>query len=40
MGVAYRRKAVLLPLLQRAIVKTAAHSQPLPLIIKGHQRRD
>jgi hypothetical protein len=39
MRVAHRLQAILLPVLQRPVVKTAAHSQPLALFIKRHQRR-
>ena len=40
MRVAYRLQPILLPVLQRPVVKTAAHAQTLTLFIKRHQWRD
>ena len=38
--VAHRLQAILLPVLQRPVVKTATHPQPLSAGIEGHQRGD
>ncbi|MNW04451.1 hypothetical protein D3C71_2005410 [compost metagenome] len=39
MGQAYRIRATVLPVLQRAIVEATPHPQALARAVKGHQRR-